>query len=55
VGSFKRDYAARFSVDPYRATKVLQEELDKLAKASAYGLWTADVGTMPISGPRARS
>jgi hypothetical protein len=50
VGSFKRDYASRFNVDPYSSNKVLQEELDKLAKASAYGLWTATIGTMPISG-----
>jgi hypothetical protein len=50
VGSFKREYAARFGVDPYSSNKVLQEELDKLAKASAYGLWTASIGTMPIGG-----
>jgi hypothetical protein len=50
VGSFKRDYAARFSVDPYSSNQVLQEELDKLANASAAGLWTASIGTMPISG-----
>jgi hypothetical protein len=50
VGSFKRDYAARFQVDPYSSNKVLQEELDKIAKAAAFGLWTATVGTMPISG-----
>ena len=29
---------------------MLQEELDKIGKAGAYGLWTASVGTMPISG-----
>lgn len=50
VGSFKREYAGRFNVDPYSSNKVLQEELDKLAKASAYGLWTASIGTMPIGG-----
>jgi hypothetical protein len=50
VGAFKRDYAARFNVDPYSSNKVLQDELDKLAKASAYGLWTASIGTMPIGG-----
>jgi hypothetical protein len=50
VGSFKRDYASRYRVDPYSSNGVLQEELDKLAKAAAFGLWTAAVGTMPISG-----
>ena len=50
VAAFKREYAARVSVDPYTSNAVLQEELDKLAKASAYGLWTASVATMPIGG-----
>src|SRR2546422_6472028 len=50
VGSFKREYAGRYDVDPYSSNKVLQEELDKIGKAGAYGLWTASVGTMPISG-----
>src|SRR5205814_3480519 len=34
----------------YSSNKVLQEELDKIGKAGAYGLWTASVGTMPIGG-----
>ncbi|HSE43952.1 MAG TPA: hypothetical protein VLA89_01340, partial [Gemmatimonadales bacterium] len=50
VGAFKRDYAARFGVDPYSSNQVLQEELDKVANAAALGLWTASIGTMPISG-----
>src|SRR3989475_69962 len=50
VGAFKREYAGRYDVDPYSSNKVLQEELDKIGKAGAYGLWTASVGTMPISG-----
>jgi hypothetical protein len=50
VGSFKRDYAAKYEVDPYSTNKVLQDELDKLANASALGLWTASIGTMPIGG-----
>ena len=50
VGSFKREYAARFNVDPYSSNPVLQDELDKLAKAAAFGLWTASIGTMPIGG-----
>jgi len=50
VGSFKRDYAARYDVDPYSSNKVLQEELDKIGKAGAWGLWTASAATMPIEG-----
>ena len=50
VGSFQRDYAARYKVDPYSSNRVLQEELDKIAKAAAFGLWTASIGTMPIGG-----
>ena len=33
VGSFKRDYAARFEVDPYSSDPVLQAELDKIGNA----------------------
>jgi len=51
VGSFKRDYAARYEVDPYSSNRVLQEELDKIGKAAALGSWTASAATMPISGP----
>src|SRR5262249_57706830 len=50
VGAFKREYAGKYDVDPYSSNKVLQEELDKIGKAGAYGLWTASVGTMPIGG-----
>jgi len=50
VGAFKREYAARFGVDPYSSNQALQGELDKLGKAAAMGLWTASIGTMPISG-----
>ena len=50
VGAFKREYAGRYDVDPYSSNKVLQEELDKIGKAGAYGLWTASAATMPISG-----
>jgi hypothetical protein len=50
VGSFKRDYATRFEVDPYSSNKVLQEELDKIGKAAALGSWTASAATLPISG-----
>lgn len=51
VGSFKRDYAARYDVDPYSSNQVLQDELDKIGKAAAYGSWTASAAMMPISGP----
>ncbi len=51
VGSFKRDYAARFNVDPYSSNRVLQEELDKIGKAAALGSWTASAAMIPISGP----
>ena len=51
VGSFKRDFAAKFNVDPYSSNKVLQDELDKLANASAFGMWAASAAMMPIGGP----
>jgi len=51
VGSFKRDYAARFNVDPYSSNQVLQEELDTIGKAAALGSWTASAAMIPISGP----
>jgi len=50
VGSFKRDYAARFEVDPYSSNPVLQAELDKIGKAAAYGSWTASAAMIPIGG-----
>jgi hypothetical protein len=51
VGSFKRDYAARYGVDPYSSNAVLQEELDKIGKAASAGLWTTSAAMIPISGP----
>jgi len=51
VGSFKRDYAVRFGVDPYSSNAVLQEELDKIGNAAALGSWTASAAMIPISGP----
>jgi hypothetical protein len=51
VGSFKRDYASRYGVDPYSSNPVLQDELDKVANASAFGSWTASAAMMPIGGP----
>lgn len=51
VGSFKRDYATRFNVDPYSSNPVLQEELDKIGKAAAFGSWTASAAMIPIGGP----
>jgi len=53
VGSFKRDYAARVNVDPYSSNQVLQEELEKIGKAAAFGSWTVSAAMMPIGGPAA--
>jgi hypothetical protein len=50
VGSFKRDYATRYGVDPYSSNKVLQDELDKIGKAAAFGSWTTSAAMMPIGG-----
>jgi hypothetical protein len=50
VGSFKRDYATRFEVDPYSSNPVLEAELDKIGKAAALGSWTASAAMIPISG-----
>lgn len=50
VGSFKRDYATRYGVDPYSSNALLQEELDKIGKAAAFGSWTATAAMMPIGG-----
>jgi hypothetical protein len=50
VGSFKRDYATRFEVDPYSSNPVLQAELDKIGKAAAFGSWTASAAMIPIGG-----
>ena len=50
VGSFKRDYATRYGVDPYSSNPLLQEELDKIGKAAALGSWTATAAMMPIGG-----
>src|SRR5262249_9202017 len=51
VGSFKRDYAARYGVDPYSTNAVLQEELDKIGKAASAGMWATSAAMIPISGP----
>ena len=51
VGGFKRDYAAKFLVDPYSSNQALQDELDKLGNASAFGSWTASAAMIPIGGP----
>ncbi len=50
VGSFKRDYATRFGVDPYSSNQLLQDELDKIGKAAAFGSWTASAAMIPIGG-----
>jgi hypothetical protein len=51
VGSFKRDYATRYGVDPYSSNPMLQGELEKIGKAAAFGSWTASAAMVPISGP----
>ena len=51
VGSFKRDYATRYGVDPYSSNPILQFELEKIGKAAALGSWTASAAMIPISGP----
>jgi hypothetical protein len=51
VGSFKRDYATRYDVDPYSSNQILQYELEKIGKAAALGSWTASAAMIPISGP----
>jgi hypothetical protein len=51
IGSFKRDYATRYDVDPYSSNQVLQYELEKIGRAAALGSWTASAAMIPISGP----
>jgi hypothetical protein len=51
IGSFKRDYATRYGVDPYSSNPMLQFELEKIGKAAALGSWTASAAMIPISGP----
>jgi hypothetical protein len=51
IGSFKRDYATRYEVDPYSSNQILQYELEKIGKAAALGSWTASAAMIPISGP----
>jgi hypothetical protein len=50
VGSFKRDYATRYEVDPYTSNAIVQHELEKIGKAAALGSWTASAAMIPISG-----
>ena len=54
IGSFKRDYATRFEVGPYSSNQVLQDELDKIGQAAAFGSWTASAAMIPISARPAR-
>jgi hypothetical protein len=49
VGAFKRDYATRYDADPYSSNPILQEELEKIGKAAAFGSWTASAAMIPIS------
>jgi hypothetical protein len=46
----KREYAAKFNVDPYSTNAALQKELNALGWAAALGSWTVTAATAPISG-----
>jgi hypothetical protein len=46
----KRKLAARLGVDVYSRNQALQEELDRVAKATAGGGLAFDIGTLPIGG-----
>lgn len=46
----KRKLAARLGVDVYSRNQALQDELDRVAKATAGGGLAFDIGTLPIGG-----
>jgi hypothetical protein len=50
VDEEKRKLAARLGVDVYSCNQALQEELDRVAKATAGGGLAFDIGTMPVGG-----
>ena len=51
MGSFKRDYATRFNVDPYNEQPGAPGGVEyKNCKAAAFGSWTASAAMIPISG-----
>ncbi len=46
----KREFAEQFGVDPYSSNPVLQEHLDRLARASTVASLGATVGLMAVPG-----
>jgi hypothetical protein len=50
VDDEKRKLAARFGVDVYSRNQALQDELDRVAKATAGGGLAFDIGTLPVGG-----
>jgi len=50
VDEEKRKLAARLDVDVYSRNQALQEELDRVASATAGGGMAFDIGTLPIGG-----
>jgi hypothetical protein len=50
VDKAKRKLAARLGVDVYSRNRVLQDELDRVASATAGGGVAFDIGTLPIGG-----
>jgi hypothetical protein len=50
VDDEKRKLAAHFGVDVYSRNQALQDELDRVAKATAGGGLAFDIGTLPVGG-----
>jgi hypothetical protein len=50
VDDEKRKVAARLGVDVYSRNQALQDELDRVAKATAGGGVAFDIGTLPVGG-----
>jgi hypothetical protein len=50
VDEQKRKLAARLGVDVYSRNQTLQEELDRVASATAGGGLAFDIGTLPVGG-----
>jgi hypothetical protein len=50
VDDEKRKLAARLGVDVYSRNQTLQDELDRIAKATAGGGLAFDIGTLPVGG-----
>jgi len=50
VDEEKRKLAARLGVDVYSRNQTLQEELDRVASATAGGGLAFDIGTLPVGG-----